>query len=64
MFTSFGPQTILVFMSDTAKTVWPSMTIDQKAWELAKTAVGESDLHALIAKANEYKKSLKEATNA
>lgn len=37
---------------------WQNLSKDAKAWELAKTLVDPSDLHALIAKAQEIKDSL------
>lgn len=45
--------------TSTDKTKWPNLSVDQRAWEMAKTLVNENDLHALIAKAEEIKKSLK-----
>ena len=39
---------------------WPNLTIDQRAWELAKTALGkDAPTRDLIAKAQEIKDALK-----
>jgi hypothetical protein len=45
-------------MASEQKANWPDRTIDQRAWELAKIAVGTDDIHRLVERANEIKKAL------
>ena len=44
------------------KWLWPDLTIDQKAWEMAKAHVVEGEsLSKTIERANEFKKALQKA---
>lgn len=46
-------------MSQTTKTMWPDLSKDQRAWELAKVALGEdAPIHTLVARAQEIKNAL------
>ncbi len=41
------------------RTTWPDLSKDQRAWELAKVALGaDADLHALVSRAQEIKETL------
>jgi hypothetical protein len=40
--------------------LWPDLTVDKQAWELAKTALGPgASLHDVIQKAQELKEALR-----
>jgi len=44
---------------ETKKATWPALDKDQRAWELAKVALGpDADLHALVSRAQQIKENL------
>jgi hypothetical protein len=46
-------------MDNNGKVKWPDFSIDRKAWELAKTALGaDAPVSALAQRAQEIKQSL------